>query len=148
MADIIGKKIDELNESSNITDETVFPGVIIEGGVVSKTATKISINTLKKNIQNGVQFEQNIVKDLENSNIEISKIVENTVYQYGTLSSLKINDFSKSYRESTIYFTSGATPTQLTFLKNPIWINEEPTIEANKDYVISICNGMAVIGAN
>lgn len=148
MADIIGKKIDELNESSNITDETVFPGVIIEGGVVSKTATKISINTLKKNIQNGVQFEQNIVKDLENSNIEISKIVENTVYQYGTLSSLKINDFSKSYKESTIYFTSGATPTQLTFLKNPIWINEEPTIEANKDYVISICNGMAVIGAN
>ena len=148
MADIIGKKIDELNESSNITDETVFPGVIIEGGVVSKTATKISINTLKKNIQNGVQFEQNIVKDLENSNIEISRIVENTVYQYGTLSSLKINDFSKSYKESTIYFTSGATPTQLTFLKNPIWINEEPTIEANKDYVISICNGMAVIGAN
>lgn len=148
MADIIGKKIDELNESSNITDETVFPGVIIEGGVVSKTATKISINTLKKNIQNGVQFEQNIVKDLENSNIEISKVVENTVYQYGTLSSLKINDFSKSYKESTIYFTSGATPTQLTFLKNPIWINEEPTIEANKDYVISICNGMAVIGAN
>ena len=148
MADIIGKKIDELNESSNITDETVFPGVIIEGGVISKTATKISINTLKKNIQNGVQFEQNIVKDLENSNIEISKIVENTVYQYGTLSSLKINDFSKSYKESTIYFTSGATPTQLTFLKNPIWINEEPTIEANKDYVISICNGMAVIGAN
>lgn len=148
MADIIGKKIDELNESSNITDETVFPGVIIEGGVVSKTATKISINTLKKNIQNGVQFEQNIVKDLENSNIEIPKVVENTVYQYGTLSSLKINDFSKSYKESTIYFTSGATPTQLTFLKNPIWINEEPTIEANKDYVISICNGMAVIGAN
>ena len=148
MADIIGKKIDELNESSNITDETVFPGVIIEGGVASKTATKISINTLKKNIQNGVQFEQNIVKDLENSNIEISKIVENTVYQYGTLSSLKINDFSKSYKESTIYFTSGATPTQLTFLKNPIWINEEPTIEANKNYVISICNGMAVIGAN
>lgn len=148
MADIIGKKIDELNESSNITDETVFPGVIIEGGVISKTATKISINTLKKNIQSGVQFEQNIVKDLENSNIEISKIVENTVYQYGTLSSLKINDFSKSYKESTIYFTSGATPTELTFLKNPIWINEEPTIEANKDYVISICNGMAVIGAN
>jgi hypothetical protein len=148
MADIIGKKIDELNESSNITDETVFPGVIIEGGVISKTATKISINTLKKNIQSGVQFEQNIVKDLENSNIEISKIVENTVYQYGTLSSLKINDFSKSYKESTIYFTSGAAPTQLTFLKSPIWINEEPTIEANKDYVISICNGMAVIGAN
>lgn len=148
MADIIGKKIDELSESSNITDETVFPGVIIEGGVVSKTATKISINTLKKNIQNGVQFEQNIVKDLENSNIEISKIVENTVYQYGTLSSLKINDFSKSYKESTIYFTSGATPTELTFLKSPIWINEKPTIEANKDYVISICNGMAVIGAN
>ena len=124
MADIIGKKIDELNESSNITDETVFPGVIIEGGVVSKTATKISINTLKKNIQSGVQFEQNIVKDLEKSNIEISKIVENTVYQYGTLSSLKINDFSKSYKESTIYFTSGATPTQLTFLKNPIWIKK------------------------
>ena len=148
MADIIGKKIDELNESSNITDETIFPGVIIEGGVVSKTATKISINTLKKNIQNGVQFEQNIVKDLENSNIEISKIVENTVYQYGTLSSLKINDFSKSYKESTIYFTSGATPTELTFLKHPIWLNEEPTIEANKNYVISICNGMAVIGAN
>lgn len=148
MADIIGKKIDELNESSNITDETIFPGVIIEGGVISKTATKISINTLKKNIQNGVQFEQNIVKDLENSNIEISKIVENTVYQYGILSSLKINDFSKSYKESTIYFTSGDTPTQLTFLKSPIWINEEPTIEVNKNYVISICNGIAVIGAN
>lgn len=148
MADIIGKKIDELSESSNITNETVFPGVIIEGGVISKTATKISVNTLKKNIQSGVQFEQNIVKDLENSNIEISKVVENTVYQYGTLSSLKINDFSKSYKESTIYFTSGTTPTELTFLKSPIWINEEPTIEANKDYVISICNGMAVIGAN
>lgn len=148
MADIIGKKIDELSESLNITDETVIPSVIIESGVISKTATKISINTLKKNIQSGVQFEQNIVKDLENSDIEISKIVENTVYQYGTLSSLKINDFSKSYKESTIYFNSGETPTVLTFTKKPIWINEEPEIEANKSYVISLCNGMAVIGAN
>lgn len=148
MADIIGKRIDELNESLNITNDTVIPCVVVEGGVTSNTATKISIDTLKKDIQNGIQFEQNIVKDLENSNIEISKIVENTVYQYGTLSSLKINDFSKSYQESTIYFSSGDTPTELVFVKNPIWINEPPTIEANKKYVISICNGMAVFGAN
>lgn len=148
MSDITGKKIDELVESTNITDETVIPGVIVDGGVTANTATKISINTLKKDIQNGVQFSVNIVKDLENSDIEISRIVENTVYQYGVLSSLKINDFSKSYQESTIYFNSGDTPTILTFVKQPIWINGEPEIEANKNYVISLCNGIAVIGAN
>lgn len=148
MADITGKRIDELAESTNITNETVIPGVVVDGGVTASTATKISINTLKKDIQNGMQFSANIVKDLESSNVEISRIIENTIYQYGTLSSLKINDFSKSYQESTIYFNSGETPTVLTFLKSPIWINEEPEIEANKSYVISLCNGMAVIGAN
>lgn len=148
MADIIGKRIDELNESLNITNDTVIPCVVVESGVTSNAATKISIDTLKKDIQSGMQFEQNIVKDLENTNIEISKIIENTVYQYGILSTLKINDFSKSYQESTIYFSSGDTPTELVFVKNPIWINKSPTIQANKMYIISICNGMAVFGAN
>lgn len=148
MSDITGKKINELEESINITDDTVIPGVVVESGVTASTATKISINTLKKTFQNGIQFEQNIVIDLESANIELSKIVENTVYQYGALTSLKINDFSKSYQESTIYFSSGDTPTELTFTKKPIWINEEPKIEANKDYIISICNGMAIIGSS
>lgn len=146
--DIAGKRIDQLTESKNITNDTIIPGVIVDSGVVANTATKISISTLKKDIQSGVKFQANIVTDLENPDIEISKVIENTIYQYGTLSSLKINDFSKSYQESTIYFSSGETPTILTFLKKPIWINEEPEIEANKNYVISLCNGMAVIGAN
>lgn len=146
--DITGKRIDQLTESKNITNDTVIPGVIIDGGVVANTATKISINTLKKDIQSGVTFQPNIVTDLENPDIEISKIIENTIYQYGILTSLKINDFSKSYQESTIYFSSGETPTILTFLKKPVWINEEPEIEANKSYVISLFNGMAIIGAN
>lgn len=146
--DITGKRIDQLTESKNITNDTIVPCVIVDGDVVANTATKISINTLKKDIQNGVTFQPNIVTDLENQNIEISKVIENTIYQYGTLTSLKINDFSKSYQESTIYFSSGDTPTELVFVKNPIWINESPTIEANKQYVISICNGMAIIGAN
>lgn len=148
MSDITGKRIDELTESTTITKDTVIPAVIVDGGVTASTATKVSINTLKKDIQNGVQFSVNIVSDTENTDIEISKVIENTVYQYGTLSSLTIDSFVTSYQESTIYFNSGETPTVLTFVNKPIWINGEPEIEANKSYVISLCNGMAVIGAN
>lgn len=145
---IKGKKINELYEIIDVTEDTVLPAVTIDSGVISSEAGKLSVKKIKSYIQKGLTFEPNIVTDLESTNIQIGTLTENTIYQYGTLSSLTINNVANSYLESVIYFNSGSTPTVLTFNNEPIWINEAPTIEANKKYVISICNGFAIYGSN
>ena len=146
--ELVGKKIDQLNESLVITDETVIPGVVVQGGVPQSTATKLSIKTIKSDIQKGVLLQPNIVEDLVSTDIELNQAVRNTIYQYGTLSSLKINGFDKSYFKTIIYFKTGENPTNLSFLTEPTWINDEPDIKANGEYIITICNGLATIDSS
>lgn len=125
--------------------------VTIANGVISSTDTTYTAGT-------GI--------DIANSTISataIHDIIPNTIATTPTvvptagkvytftqeLTSLTLANYTQSYDETVIYFKSGATPTTISALPTGLsWIGGAPTIEANKDYVISICNGLVVIGHN
>lgn len=48
---IQGKKINELDSITTVSDATVFPAVYVEGSTTSSTANKVSISQLKDNLQ-------------------------------------------------------------------------------------------------
>lgn len=52
-----GKKINELDSISTVTDQTVFPAVLVQGSTISSSATKVSIEQLKNNLQNSFYTE-------------------------------------------------------------------------------------------
>lgn len=47
-----GKKINELTAISNVTSETVLPGVYVNSGIADSTANKISIQQISAKVQN------------------------------------------------------------------------------------------------
>lgn len=55
-----GKKINELNSISTVTDSTVFPAVYVDGSTISNTANKVSISQLKTNLQNNFYTKNEI----------------------------------------------------------------------------------------
>lgn len=70
---------------------------------------------------------------------------ENAVYQFGEIPALHIVSLPDSHRESTIYFTSGATATTLT-LDGEYRQVGELTVEPNTSYVLSIQNKIVILG--
>lgn len=142
---LIGKKINELESISSLTNDTVIPSVRIDGTVTEDTATKITLADLKSNILEGVQLKKTIFTDTESSEIYLSNLDANTIYQFGELELLSIADFTTSYLESIIYFETGDT-FELTFVQEPVWITgTQPTFEPNKKYVINFKNGIASV---
>lgn len=57
---IQGKKINELDSISTVTDATVFPAVRVEGSATSSTATKVSISQLKENLQEDIYTKEQV----------------------------------------------------------------------------------------
>ena len=57
---IQGKKINELDSISTVTDATVFPAVRVEGSTPSSTATKVSISQLKENLQEDIYTKEQV----------------------------------------------------------------------------------------
>ena len=141
---ITGKKINELDSISNLTNETVLPAVRIQNQSISSTATKVTVELLKTFIQNDTVIKPTIRTNLTTTNATIGLVMENTIYQYGVLESLTIDDFQTSYLESIIYFETGSSFT-LTF-ENAVWAaNNEPTFEANTPYILHIKNGITSV---
>lgn len=139
-----GKKINELDLISDLTNETVLPAVKIQNQVISPTANKVTIELLKTFIQNDTVIKPNIISNISSSDIVITRLQENTIYQYGVLSSLTIESFVTSYLESIIYFETGSS-FSLTF-DDIIWAaNNEPTFESNTVYILHVKNGIASI---
>lgn len=100
------------------------------------------------------QDTANIITDTTSSSITISELEYNTIYQYGTIDSLTISALPSDYTtnnnrfsETVIYFTSGVSGTTISLPTGLSWISgAAPTIEGNKKYVISICNGAVISG--
>lgn len=139
-----GKKINELDLISDLTNETVLPAVRIQNQSISSTATKVTVELLKTFIQNDTLLKPNVVSNVSSSDIIITQLQENTIYQYGVLSSLTIESFVTSYLESIIYFETGSSFT-LTFTDITWAANNEPTFEANTPYILHIKNGIASV---
>lgn len=85
----------------------------------------------------------------EDTDTSVSNLEPNVYHKWGEITSLTINSLKnrgkKSIDEYMIEFVSGDTPTVLN-IKDVRWVTEEPVIEANKTYQISIVNNIAVIG--
>ena len=140
---ITGKKINELDDIIDPTLETVLPAVKIEGSTISDTAGKLTIQDLKTLSQQGVVKNPNIVTDLTSTTINIDNLLPNTIYQYNTLSSLTISNFTTSYELSSIYFKTSNSSFNLTFTNQPVWIDgSQPIFELNKEYILNIKNGI------
>ena len=101
-----GKKINELNSISSVTDETVFPAVYVSGSTVNGTANKVSVEQLKTNLQNDfyTESETNILLNQKQDKLTagenititqesdetviISSIVPSTVIQSNVVNSI------------------------------------------------------------
>lgn len=89
------------------------------------------------------------------STYTIDNLTFNKSYKLGEITSLTISAVSTFDIESVIYFTSGTTPTDISIPDTLINIGEAPTLttasnvstgtcDANKSYIISILNNIAV----
>lgn len=75
-------------------------------------------------------------------------VAGNTIYKFGTaLTSLTISSVETSDYESIIYFTTGTGTIQFSAPNTLRWGggNEQPQLEADTVYCISIRNGLAEI---
>lgn len=145
---ITGKKINELDAVTSLTDDSVLPIVKIESGTAENTAKKVAISQIYNylGISNTVK-NPIIVEDLTSTSITLAEAKANTIYKYGTLTNLTITANETSDQEIVIYFTTGAT-ILASFPNTLKWIGDntlEP--EINTSYVISIINNIAVWGS-
>lgn len=84
------------------------------------------------------------VTDTASTSQTVASVDANTDYHFGTLTTLTITAVVTSDYESNIYFTAGASIT--VNLPASLKIIGQATFEANKEYVISILNNIAVVG--
>lgn len=84
------------------------------------------------------------ITDLASTSITLANAAANTVYKYGTLTSLTITANDTSNLETLIYFTAGTGIT--VSLPNTLKTIGDINFSAGNEYVISILNNIAVIG--
>lgn len=105
----------------------------------------ISDNGKVLSVSNGrpawVQKDPTVVTDLVSSSITLAA-ADNTIYKYGTLSSLTVSSFPATGAFS-ITFTSGSTATTLT-VPQTLVMHDSFTVEANTRYEINVLDGYAV----
>lgn len=84
-----------------------------------------------------------IVEDLVSTTITITP-QDNSIYKYGTLSSLTLSSIPNSSNPTFIYFTSGATATTLSYpASTPTMGYMIPA--SNTSYMLSILNGKLIL---
>lgn len=84
------------------------------------------------------------VTDLTSTSITLANAAANTVYKYGTLTSLTITANDTSNLEIVIYFTAGTGIT--VNLPNTLETIGTPSFGAGNKYVLSIQNNILVVG--
>ena len=96
-----------------------------------------------------------VTKNLSVQTVGMTSLLGNKVYKYGTLSSLGINSVQEFDRETIFYFTSGSTGTNISLPDDLVNLGDAPTFttasnvntgtcDTNKNYIIAICNKIAV----
>ena len=177
---VSGKKINELDAVTTVTNESVLPIVIVSGNNPETTAKKITVQQIINSVPVDVSSVNNKTGavTLTGNDIKVSasddttldsalsnkqdgfEIITNAsstaliplpnkIYDFGNtaISTLIITNYTQSYDESIIYFTSSNSGTSITLPSNLSWIGGMPTIESNKKYIISICNGAVISGS-
>lgn len=98
------------------------------------------------NTFNGKQEAQAVVADTSSTSATITSVASNTRYTFSQpLTALTLTAVVDSNLESEIQFTSDAGGCTLTVPNTLKWIGSH-TINASKEYIISIKNNVAVLG--
>lgn len=109
----------------------------ILGGVELDVVSKVVVQT------EIIRAPNVVTSDARNITVHVA---ENTDYKYKTLDTLTLSGVDDSGLASSITFTSGTTPTVLTYPHSTIeWVNSEFTIEEDSRYMIAFCNRIAYI---
>jgi len=101
-------------------------------------------------LQNQIDTKQSartVVTDTNTTSVTLAP-QGNTLYRYGTLYYLSVADIGEFDDEYTIIFTAGAGFDFDNTVFDGNWIGAEqaPSFEEGKKYVISVQNGIAVLG--
>lgn len=137
-----------VQSGSIIPEDKKDPKRYVTALVQTENGKELCIKTVDVNGSGSSYVEKpTIVEDLTSTSITLAEAKANTIYKYGTLSSLTITANETSDEEILIYFTSGATCT-VSFPNTLQWINEDVlSPDANTKYVISIINNIATYGS-
>ncbi len=108
---------------------------------------RISFSSLLSELQDSIDSEESYTRkgtitDKTSTTINLSPVKENTMYIYGTLTSLYICNtsiYESLAMESVIFFSSGTTATNFDYFNYDII--GSITTEPNTDYIIILRNG-------
>lgn len=113
-----GKKINELNQISALTNETVFPALFISGQITGSDAEKVTIAQLKNNLNNDfyTKEESNLLlgnkqdtlsagKNISINNSEISSPNSVQSLQVATILPIKETDYNNLVeKDPTVFY--------------------------------------------
>ena len=115
----------------------------------------ISKGTLE-NVLTGKNYQnKRTVTTSSTSTYTIASLTGNNTYKLGEITSLTITASTTFDDETNIYFTSGSTATSISIPDTLVNIGDAPTFttsggvntgtcEASKNYIVSICNNVAI----
>jgi hypothetical protein len=144
-------KNSEVNEiygaSSNVTPKNIkYPyGVVVAN--ISETLSEINWNAFLAEIEKKLD-KPTIIEDTTSTEPTIALLGSNQIYRYTqALDSLTIADYEVSDISSTIWFTTSADFTEVTFTNAPVgYMTALPDFEPSATYVVTMNNGYVIIG--
>ena len=116
--------------------------------------TNLFVTSGEKTTWNGKQ-DPITVTTSSSSTYTIASLTGNNTYKLGEITSLTITVATTFDDETSIYFTSGSTATSISIPDTLVNIGDAPTFtasggvntgtcEASKNYIVSICNNVAI----
>lgn len=133
--------------SENVTPKNIkYPyGVVVAN--ISETLSEINWNAFLDEIEKKLD-KPTIVENTTSTEPTIALLGSNQIYRYTqALDSLTITDYEVSDISSTIWFTTSADFTGVTFTEAPVgYMTSLPEFEASATYVVTMNNGYVIIG--
>ena len=124
---------------SVVIHETINDNYVYNTYTENNTIVQVSSEYIWKEVND--YFEPTVITSSD-STYTIASLERNMVYKLGELSALTITACEDFNVASTIYFTSGSTPTTISLPNNVTGVDN--TISANKSYIVEIKNRIAI----
>ena len=140
--------VEDENEDKQLALKTYNIGGETSADSVSFDNTNTT-NITSTNVQGALEqvdglIAPQVITDTTSTTITLAEAKANTIYQYGTLTSLTITANETSYAETLIYFTAGNTIN--VSLPNTLKTIGDISFDANTQYVMSIVNNILIVG--
>ena len=145
---LVNSEVSEIyGASENVTPKNIkYPyGVVVAN--ISETLSEINWNAFLDEIEKKLD-KPTIIENTTSTDPTITLLGSNQIYRYTqALDSLTITDYEVSDISSTIWFTTSADFTGVTFTNAPVgFMTSLPDFEASASYVVTMNNGYVIIG--